>query len=310
MKFVAFFNLIRWKNLLLIALMQILIEFYFLNGFDFQTLLSDSSFYLLVFPTITITASGYIINDIIDLKIDAINKPSKVIVGNKISILNAKKCYILLTSIGILAGIYVSFKIGKPFLSLLFIGVSSLLFIYSKFLKGKVLIGNIIVSLLLAFSILILLIFDIPIEMNSKQWDIYLKIKFTIVIYAVFAFLLNFTREIIKDIEDVDGDYSECLKTLPIVFGRKVARNFAIFISVISIYLLIFTTASLIEIKTIGFLYIFVFVFSPLLYFIVRLWNAKTKKQYSFLSNLLKIIILFGILSIPIISNLLKNAFN
>ncbi len=113
MKFVVFFNLIRWKNLLLIALMQFLIKYYFLINVGFQTALSNSLFYLLVFATITITASGYIINDIIDSKIDTINKPSKVIVGNKISILNTKKLYFLLTSIGILTGVYLSIRIGN-----------------------------------------------------------------------------------------------------------------------------------------------------------------------------------------------------
>ena len=310
MTFKAFFNLIRWKNLLLIALLQFLIKYYLLSDFSFQTILSNSLFYILVFATITITAAGYIINDIIDIKVDAINKPNKVIIDNKISIPNAKKLYFLLTSIGILAGIYVSIKVDKPLFSLCFIAISLLLYTYSKYLKGKVLIGNIVVSLLLAFSILILLFFDIPIKMNSMQWSLYLKIQFVIIIYAVFAFLLNFIREIIKDIEDIDGDYNEELKTFPIIFGRKRARNFVIFISVITIYLLIFIISNFLKIKTIPFAYIGVFVFLPLLYFTYKLWNSKTKKQYSFLSKLLKIIILLGIISIPILSNYLKYAFN
>ena len=310
MKILAFFNLIRWKNLLLIALMQFFIKYCYLTGFGFQTILSNYFFYILVFATITITASGYVINDIIDLKIDAINKPSKTIVGNKILISNAKNVYFFLTIIGILSGIYLSSIIGKPFLSLYFIAITILLFLYSKFLKGKVLIGNILVSLLLAFSILILLIFDVPIKMNSMQWDLYSKIEFTIIIYAVFAFLLNFVREIIKDIEDVNGDYNEDLKTFPIIFGRKLARNFAIFISVFVTFLFIYIAVRFIKIKSIAFVYIIIFVLTPLLYFITKLWTAETKKQFSTLSKLLKFSILFGILSIPIISNYMKNAFN
>ena len=310
MKIWAFFNLIRWKNLLLIALMQFLIKYCFLTGFSFQTILSNSLFFLLVFATITITASGYVINDIIDLKTDLINKPNKVIVSNKISISNVKKLYIILTVVGILTGIYLAFIIGRPYLSLYFIIVSLLLFIYSKFLKGRILIGNMIVSLLLAFSIFIVLIFDTALPINMRQINSLILTQHAVIIYALFAFLLNFIREIIKDIEDIDGDYNDELKTLPIILGRKFARNFAMFISLITIYLLIFIAIRFIELTSIAFLYILVFVFIPLLYFIVKSWNAKTKKQYTFLSNLLKFIIFFGILSIPIISNLLKNAFN
>ena len=310
MKIVAFFNLIRWKNLLLIALIQLLIKYCFLTGFGFQTIFTYSLFNILVFVTMAITAAGYIINDIIDFKIDNINKPNKVIVGHKISLSEAKNTYFMLTIIGVLTGVYLTIIIGKPLLSFYFVGVSILLYIYSKFLKGRILIGNIIVSLLLAFSILIVLIFDAPLKMNSMQWDVYSKIQFVVIIYAVFAFLLNFVREIIKDIEDINGDYNENLKTFPIIFGRKFARNFSVSISAITIYALIFTTIRFIEIKTIAFVYILVLVFLPLLYFVYRLWNSKTKKHYYFLSNFLKIIILFGILSIPIISNFLKNALN
>lgn len=310
MNITSFFNLIRWKNLVLIAFMQFLVKYYFLTGFGFQTTLSNPLFYILVLVTICITASGYIINDIIDLKVDKINKPKKIIVENEISISNSKKLYFLLTSIGVLAGIYVSIKIGKPLYSLIFIGISATLYSYSKYLKGTVLIGNVVVSLLLSFSILILLFFDIPIRMNSMQWSMYLKIKFIIIIYAVFSFLLNFIREIIKDIEDVDGDYNEGLKTFPVVFGRKRARNFAIFVSFFVIFSFLFGIFNFLILEPFSFIYFFILLFLLLLYFTYKLWFSKTKKHYSFLSNLLKIIILLGIISIPIVSNYLKYAFN
>lgn len=310
MKFAAFFNLIRWKNLLLIAVMQILIKYCFLTGFGFQTTLSNSLFYLLVIATISITASGYIINDVIDLKVDAINKPDKIIIQKEISISDAKKLYFLLTSIGIIIGTYLSIKIEKPIFSLYFIGISVLLYLYSKFLKETVLIGNILVSVLLAFSLFIILFFDIPLPINIQQINSTILIQQTIIIYTIGAFLLNFIREIIKDIEDIDGDYNEGLKTFPIVFGRKRARNFAIFLGLIAIFLLVFITLNLFELKTVTFAYIAIFIIFPLFYFVYRLWNSKTKKQYDFLSKLLKIIVLLGIFSIPIISNHLKYAFN
>ncbi|MCF6279611.1 MAG: geranylgeranylglycerol-phosphate geranylgeranyltransferase [Flavobacteriaceae bacterium] len=309
MKIVAFFNLIRWKNLLLIALMQFLIKFYFLTDFSLQTTLSNSLFYLLVFTTVCITASGYIINDIIDLKVDLINKPKKVIIDTKISIISAKKIYLLFIIIGNLVGIYMSTKIDKPIYSLYFIGITLILYLYSKLLKGKVLIGNVVVSLLLSFSILIFLIFDVPVRMSLVQWNLYQKVELVIIGYAVCAFLLSFIREIIKDIEDIDGDYNEGLKTFPIVFGRKLTKNLAITISFLVILFFIFIIFNLLKIESFAFIYIFILLFLPLLYFIYKLWFSKTKKNYSFLSKLLKIIILLGVISIPIISKYLKHAF-
>ena len=310
MKIVAFFNLIRWKNLALIALMQISLEIYFFDSFAFKTNLSPTIFYLLVLATSIITASGYIINDIIDLKTDKINKPKKVIIENNIAISTAKKIYIILTIIGIVLGIVISSKINKPLFGSYFIEIAALLFLYSKFLKGKVLIGNFIVSLLLAFSILIILLFNAPTQLNSMQWDNYNTISFVIYAYAICAFLINLIREIIKDIEDVDGDYNAGLKTFPIVFGRKTARNVALFITIITVFFFLFGIFNFLKISTLVFGYVFVFLFIPLLYVLFLLWDAKTKKRYSKISKLLKIIILLGVLSIPIISNHLHNAIN
>jgi len=310
MKIVAFFNLIRWKNLALIALMQILIKVFFFNNFGFETTLSTTYFYLLVLSTTVITASGYIINDIIDLKTDLINKSNKVIINKKITLQKAQKLYFALTIIGVLLGIFISFKINKPLYSLIFIGVSLVLFLYSKYLKGQVLIGNLIVSYLLAFSILIVLLFELPTSMNSMQWDNFYSIQLIIYVYAICAFLLNSIRELIKDIEDINGDYNTKLKTFPIVFGRKVARNFTILISILTVLFFLFGIFNFLKINTLAFGYIFIFIFSPLLYFIYLLWDAKTKKRYSKLSKLLKIIILLGVLSIPIISNHLQNVIN
>lgn len=303
MKISAFFNLIRWKNLLLIALMQLFIKFFFLSGFGFQTLLTNSLFYLLVFTTLILTASGYMINDIIDLKTDEINKPNKVIIERNISILNAKRSYAICSFLGIITGTYISFQIERPIFSLYFVEISILLYLYSKLFKGTILIGNIVVSLLLAFSIIILLFFDTPIKLDSLS----VKIQNVIILYAICAFLLNFIREIIKDIEDINGDYSERLKTLPIILGRKTARSFALVVSTITIVFFLFAIFTHLKIETLIFWFVFITIFLPLLYFTYKLWNATSKKEYLFLSKLLKIIILFGIISIPILSNYLKN---
>ena len=305
-----FFNLIRWKNLVLIALMQFFTECFLLSNFGFQTALSNSLLYLLIITTFLITASGYIINDIIDLKGDLINKPNNVIIQKHISISSALILYRIGTFLGIIIGGYVSIKIEKPLYSFYFVGISALLYFYSKYLKGKILIGNFVVSILLAFSMIIVLLFDFPSNLNSLQSDLYCKIEFVIIIYAAFAFLLNFIREIIKDIEDIDGDYNEKHKTLPIVIGMKRTRNIAISISLFTLFLLLVVTFNLMNISTVSFSYIIAFIVIPLIYFIYNLWSAQTLKNYNHLSEVVKFIILLGIISIPLISIYIKNAFN
>jgi 4-hydroxybenzoate polyprenyltransferase len=306
----VFFNLIRWKNLVLIALMQFYTEYFLLSNFGFETTLSNSLLYLLIISTFLITASGYIINDIIDVKGDVINKPNKVIITKNISIANALKLYRIGAFLGIITGSYIAFKIEKPFYSFYFVGISALLYFYSKYLKGKMLIGNFVVSILLAFSMIVVLLFDFPSSLNSLQSNLYLKIQSVIIMYSVFAFLLNFIREIIKDIEDVDGDYNQNYRTLPIIIGKKRTRNIAISITLFTLFLLLVVTFNLVDILTITFSYIIVLIVIPLIYFTYKLWSAATLKSYNHLSKVLKIIILLGIISIPLISIYIKNAFN
>lgn len=302
-----FFQLIRWKNLVLIALMQFLIKFYFFVPFESYNSLSYSSFYLFVFTTITITASGYIINDLIDLKVDLINKPKRVIIQKHLSISNAKKAYFSLLFIGLTCGVGLSIIIKKPFYSLIFITIILLLFIYSKFLKGKLLVGNLLVSLLLSFSILILLIFDFTPPESSLKWSSYHIIHKLIVLYAFCTFLLNLIREIIKDIEDVDGDFSQNLKTYSVVYGKENAKKLALIISVFTVLFFLFIIFKQLRINSTALLYSLILVCIPLLYFCVKLYDSKTKLEYSYLSKILKIIILIGVLSIPLMSKYFIN---
>lgn len=298
-----FFQLIRWENLVLIALMQFLIKYYFFAPFNNYNSLSYSSFSLLVCATIIITASGYIINDIIDIKVDLINKPKRILIQKHFTAANAKKMYFTLTFIGLMSGIGLSIIIEKPIYIVFFISIILLLFIYSKFLKGKLLVGNILVSLLLSFSILILLIFDFIQPENYLKWSSYLIIHKIVIVYAFCAFLLNLTREIIKDVEDVNGDYNQNLNTYPIVYGRERAKKLALSISVITVLFLLFVIFNQFNINSLALIYLLVFVLIPLLYFSIKLYDSKTKYEYSHLSKVLKIIILTGILSIPLISN-------
>ena len=308
MNLITFLKLIRWKNLVMIGCIQLLFKYVYFSVFSVATSLSDIDFSILLLATVAIAAAGYIINDIYDIVADKINKPSKIIIGKFITKEQGYRYYITLNIIGFIAGFYVSYRIDKISFVAIFIITILLLKVYNSDFKKKPLIGNIIVSLLVSLSILIVGIFDIiPAITNKNVINQYHAFR-VLIDYAAFAFMLMFLREIVKDIEDINGDKKVKMKTLPILIGRKRAKNLVFGLSFIP--LIIVTLYSFNNFSDVPFIlaYMLIVVMIPLLYFMTKILYAKTKKEYSFASNLLKIIMLLGILSILIISILIQNA--
>lgn len=301
MQLSAFFYLIRWKNLLLIIYVQVVIKFLFFPDFVIGTNLTNFHFFILLLAILSITAAGYIINDIFDIETDKINKPKKLIISTIFSVETAKRWYLYLNTIGIFFGIFISLKIEKPSLSFIFIAVALLLYYYSKKLKALPLIGNLIVALLVSINVLILLIFDLNTAGNVTNLN---YVKTTILIVAFFAFHINFTRELIKDIEDINGDYKLKMNTLPILIGRKRTKNI---ISILCIFLIFFLVLFL-NYYTSGqiviSLYIIVFILLPILYVTIKINKAKSQKEIHTISSLLKLVMFFGI-NILIISSII-----
>lgn len=296
MKLKPFFQLIRWKNLVLIAGMQYLLKISIFDSLPLQDSFTDFHFILLILTTTFITAAGYIINDIVDEKIDLINKPEKVSVNKEVSIQQAKKWYKYLNLVGIILGITLSISIKKPQFALYFMLAAWVLNIYSKRLKGTFLIGNIIVSLLLVFSIFIVpFLYFSTVDVSSIDEK---KIYNLINLYMLFAFAVNMIREIVKDIEDVNGDHSEKLNTLPIVLGRKTAKKIAIVLTIATIILLFTLVIKNQEINSSPMIYTCICILLPLLFSLILLSIADKKSEYKRISNVLKFIILTGIISI------------
>ncbi|TDE44458.1 prenyltransferase [Flavobacterium rhamnosiphilum] len=304
-----FLKLIRYQNLLMLAFMQLIFRFVFFKFQDIPLALADWQYGLLVLSTILIAAGGYVINNIFDQNTDTINTPNNVIVGKTISETNAYNLYIGLTVTGVAIGFYLSNVIVKPGFASIFILIAATLYLYATSLKQMMLIGNIIVALLLSFSVIIIGIFDLfPTihEGNQQQMGVVFSILLD---YALFTFFLNFMREIIKDIEDVDGDYNQGMNTLPIAIGKLKAAKIVFGLSFIPIlFMLYYINKYLLEL-VFTTVYLLLFVVGPLLYFTVKIWTAKSKKEFHTLSLLLKWILLFGILSIVVISlNIKYNA--
>lgn len=305
-----FLKLIRYQNLLMLALMQLVFHFvFFKNQTNIFLALADWQFVLLVLATVTIAAGGYVINNIMDQETDQISKPNDVVVGKHISEGMAYNIYAALNIVGVGIGFYLSNLIGKPMFSAVFIAVSATLYMYATHLKQNLLIGNIIVALLLSFSVVLVGIFDLyPATFDENR--VQMAVLFSILLdYAVFAFVINFIREIVKDIQDMDGDYNAGMTTLPIVLGKERTTKLVFGLTFIPIALLLwYLNKNLLPLEWVLF-YVLLFVLGPLLYFLIKTWSAKSKKEYSHLSLILKLVLLFGILSIVVITvNMKLNA--
>ena len=132
-----------------------------------------------------------------------------------------------------------------------------------------------------------------------------MRLLFSILLdYAIFAFMINLIREIIKDLEDVNGDYNQGMKTLPIVLGTERTAKLVFglsFIPILSLvyYINFYVFNSGLFLSTI---YGIIFILTPMIYFTIKLWSAKKKSDFKHLSIVLKWVLLFGILSIAVIT--------
>ena len=299
-----FLKLIRFQNLLMVLLIMVLTKYALIETILPKTYLSDFEFVIFVISVLFITAGGYIINDIYDVDIDLINKPHKTFVGVSISKPTAWKWYIALTSIGLALAVYLCIRKHLPDHILYYVLGIACLYFYSSYFQKKVLIGNVIIAFICGALIYLTYSFDFRVdhkEILETQTDksvtnIALRVTF-VKFYIVFSFFGTLIREMIKDIEDIDGDYKAGCQTLPILFGRKRTRNMVIFLSLLFLLALIFCTTLIGAMNYDLLASIFGGIVLLSIFFLYKLWWATTKKQFHQASSILKLILFFGILS-------------
>jgi 4-hydroxybenzoate polyprenyltransferase len=288
--------------------MQLVFRYLFLEQSYVDLALTDFNYILLVIATVCVAAGGYVINNIMDQETDEIAKPQNRVVGVSISETVAYNWYIGLTIVGVGIGFYLSNVIYKPTFASMFILVATLLYMYATSFKQIPVLGNVVVALLLSTSIIIIGLFDIlpAIDVDNR---FRMKEAFNILMeYAVFAFIINLIREIVKDLEDMDGDYQSGINTLPIMMGIPKTKIIVGILTLISIGILAYyINSNLFELDYVIY-YSMVFIIGPLIYFGVKLINAVTKKEFHHLSLVLKLILFFGIISIAVIVLNLKHA--
>ena len=301
-----YLKLIRYQNLLMLAFMQLVFRFLFLKESNIYLALTDFNYILLVISTVCIAAGGYVINNIMDQDTDEIAKPQNRVVGVSISETAAYNWYICLTIVGVGIGFYLSNVIYKPTFASMFILVATLLYVYATNLKQIPVLGNVIVALLLSISIIIIALFDIFPATDPSNRTRMGEIFGILIDYAIFAFIINLIREMVKDMEDMDGDYQTGINTLPIAIGIQKTKIIVGVLTVIAITILAYyIKVHLFELDYVVY-YTMVLIVGPLIYFGVKLLNALTKKEFHHLSLVLKLILFFGIISIAVIVYNLK----
>jgi 4-hydroxybenzoate polyprenyltransferase len=311
----AFFNLIRWKNLMIVVLTMALMRYAVLGpvigkigvillkgtGEEVPMAIQSSlvDFILLVLATVFLTAGGYVINDYFDIKTDLINK-GRVIVGTRIPRHQAMMWHNIFNIAGVSLGFYISWKAGYLWLGIMFLVVSGLLYFYSASYKRQFLIGNLVVAILVAMVPLLVVIFEWPALYRYYALNAITLPEFNFIFYwvggfAVFAFLTTLTREIIKDIEDFEGDIAYGRNTVPVVIGVLAAKMVSISLLVLTIALLYLTWYLFIN-DTITLVYLSVAIILPLAYIIFKMASSSNRKQLHNASSLMKIVMLTGIL--------------
>ena len=303
----AFFKLVRWPNLFITALTMCLV-YHCIMGLS-----SSLAFTLLVISMVLIQAGGYVINDIFDIEIDSVNKPGRQIVGGIFTERQSNLFYIVLTIIGLGCGLAASLMAdGKNFITIFasLILLACFLYSYSSRYKKKLIVGNLIVSVSVAFAVFLPWLFQILSMLGNKEMLLanqeWMRVTLHIVlIYTAFAFLMTLIREIVKDMQDIKGDGRSHCRTIPIVWGMNAAQIIVIILSFLTVAM-IWNAADYFKTLELKITYYMLYASGvPVLIVVVNNFMSlisdkshRTERQFCFQSMWLKISMLIGVLSI------------
>ena len=295
-----YINILRPANLLIIALSQTLIYFMFIvPQFEIHgipRLLDNQLILLFIGVTVLIAAGSYIINDIKDSSADLINKPTKCYVGGaNLSVKSTYAYYILIILAGAFLAAYIAIAIEKPLLFCIYPLAVFLLFMYSHSWKKRSLSGNIIVAIFCAFVPAIIWYAESDGMAALQLANPHIVLVFSM--YICFGFLITLVREIIKDIEDIEGDKAADYQTFPISAGVERAKMLAIFACIILISTYGLWMLALVKLQTwISLAGLVSLLLLPSIYILTKINAAKTKIDFSRLSKHCKYLLLASLI--------------
>lgn len=293
----------------MIALVQYLVRFAIIESLNVPHILSHFDFFMGVLCSVSLAAAGYIINDLYDFQVDKENKPRRMTLGRVFTEKTGWTMYGVINLIAIISGYYVAQASGFGSLWLIPPIAIVLLYLYSADLKRRPVIGNLIVSFLVALPVLLVGVFDVLPAAGTESDPLIKSVFVVISAYAGFGLFTNFIREVVKDAEDVEGDRKAGYRTLAVLMGAESIR---FVILVLLFILLIFTGAYnlfLFENKADLFssLYLLILVNLPIIGIAWIIINAREKAQFRLAGNLLKVLMLTGMMSMLVFTLAVKS---
>lgn len=275
LKVFSLLSVVRGYNVLVLVIAQYLAAvFIFSPRLSLKEVLLDIHLLYLVLATTFVVAAGYIINNFYDVKIDRINRPLKVGLNGYIKQETKLTLYFLLNIFGFCFGFFVSWRAALFFSVYIFS-----IWFYSHKLKKYALLGLISVTVLTILPFFVILVH-------------YKNFSASIFVHATFLFFIIMVRELIKDLQNLKGQFANNYKTFPIVYGEKKTKQFCVFLLVLTII----PSYILLQYVNLEYMkYYFLVALLTLVFVGFLLWKAKKTEQYIFLHNVLKVLLLIGI---------------
>lgn len=281
LKMLSLFSVVRGYNILVLIIAQYLTAaFIMAPDLPLREVLFDDNLFFLILSSATVIASGYIINNFYDSEKDLINRPKKTMLDRFVSQRTKLSVYFILNLLAIFFASYVSFR-AVVFFSIYIFAI----WLYSHRLKRILFMGNLVASILTITPFFVIFVY-------------YKNFQTVIFIHATFLYLIIVMRELVKDLENIQGDLLQNYRTIPIVYGEKLSK---FFLSVLTILAVIPILLLVTRFDTGLMNYYFYVSFILLIFFVLFLYFSNSKWQYLLLHNILKLIIVAGVFSILLI---------
>ena len=318
-KIKPYLQLLRIGNLAFLAVLIYVMEKWvalpLLRLEQFQELMPGWVLTLLILSVVCIAAGGYVINDYFDVKIDRINRPDNLVVTRIISRGAAMYLFYAFTAVGLAAGVALAWWAHSWTLLFTYVVIPGLLWFYSASYKRMFLLGNLVVAFASAIVPMLVAIVNADYLRHLYQETLVYtpiigELYFWTGGFAAFAFLLTWAREMVKDIEDIEGDREMECRTLPIVWGEKTTKIFVTILLVVIVALIAYMLFAVLpfshEWKSLPTRYVLFGLIVPILCSIVLLWAANNRTELHRVQMIIKFVMFMGILfSFVIATNLI-----
>ena len=302
-----YLQLLRIGNLAFLAILLYVMEkwvaFPLLHQQKFPELMPWWVLTLLIISVVCIAAGGYVINDYFDVKIDRINRPDDLVVTRVVSRDVAMRLFQVLTAVGIVAGLAVAWWARSWNLLFIYVVIPGLLWFYSSSYKRMLLVGNLIVAFISALVPLLIAM----VNADHLRFLYHESLAYTPIVgqlyvwlggFALFCMLLTLSREVVKDMEDIEGDRELECRTMPIVWGEKVSKIVVTIVLLATIaliaYLAWFVLPFPMEWDTFTGRFIIFGLMVPMLCVLVLLWSARSKRELHTVQQVLKFAMFLG----------------